>query len=346
MKIAIYDRPNSFSERWIRYCQKNGIDYKLVNPYDTDIVKEVDGCDAFMWHHHQANYKDCLFAKQLLFSLQMGGGITVFPNVVSGALFDDKVGEKYLLESIKAPTVPSYVFYTKQDALNWIENTTFPKVFKLRGGAGSANVMLAHSANEARKLVRKAFGKGFPQYDAWRNLKERYRKYRMGKSTLKDVMKGVARFVVKPEFARMHANEKGYVYFQDFIPNNTFDLRVITIGNHAFGVKRLCRKGDFRASGSGNPVFDKKDIDERCVKIAFELSQELGFQSMGYDFVFDENNNPLIVEMCYCYAVEFYDHCAGYWTSDMQWHEGSHFDFCGWMVEEVVKAVKEKQSIK
>ena len=343
MKIAFHNT-GGFTPRWIEYCEKNNIQYKKVNAYDTDIVEQLKDCDAFMWHHHQSNYKDVLFAKQLLFSLEKAGKV-VFPNTASGTLFDDKVGEKYLLEAIGAPVVPSYVFYTKQDALDWISKTTFPKVFKLRGGAGSANVMLAHTTADAKKLVRKAFGKGFPQYSSWSNLKERIRKYRLGKTDLKDVLKGVARFFVKPDFAKMHGSEKGYVYFQDFIPNNTFDLRVIVVSDKAFGVKRMCRKDDFRASGSAMPRYAKVDVDERCVKIAFELSLQLGTQSMGYDFVFDENNNPLIVEMGYGYAVSFYDPCEGYWDRDMNWHSGQKFDFCGWMVEEVVKEVNAKQQL-
>lgn len=343
MRIGIHNT-GGFTPRWIEYCKKSDIDFKLVNAYDSSIVEQVKDCDAFMWHHHQSNYKDVLFAKQLLFSLEKAGKV-VFPNTASGTLFDDKVGEKYLLEAIGAPVVPSYVFYTKKDALVWISKTTFPKVFKLRGGAGSANVMLAHTAAEAKNLVRKAFGKGFPQYSSWGNLKERIRKYRMGKTDLKDVLKGVARFFVKPEFAKMHGSEKGYVYFQDFIPNNTFDLRVIVVGDKAFGIKRICRKGDFRASGSGSLIYDKTQIDERCVRIAIDISKKLHFQSMGYDFVFDKDNNPLIVEMCYGYAVTAYDSCEGYWDCDMNWHPGQKFDFCGWMVEEVVKEVTAKQQL-
>ena len=93
------------------------------------------------------------------------------------------------------------------------------------------------------------------------------------------------------------------------------------------------------------PRFAKADVDERCVKIAFELSRKLSAQSMGYDFVFDENNKPLVVEMGYGYAVSFYDPCEGYWDRDMNWHPGQKFDFCGWMVEEVVKEVNAKQQL-
>ena len=78
MKIAIH-KSGGFSERWIEYCEKNQIDYKIVNAYDSDIVEQVKDCDAFMWHHSHINYKDVLFAKQLLYSLEIAGK-KVFPD--------------------------------------------------------------------------------------------------------------------------------------------------------------------------------------------------------------------------------------------------------------------------
>lgn len=335
MKIAIHYRKGSFSDRWIEYCKKNNIPYKLVNAYDSDIVEQVKDCTAFMWHHSHGDYRDVIFAKQLLYSLQKKG-MKVFPNFDTTWHFDDKVGQKYLLEAVGAPLVPSYVFYIKKEAMEWISKTSFPKVFKLRGGAGSANVKLAHTKHEAKKFVRKAFGKGFSQFDGIGNLKERYKKYKLGKDTFGGVCKGIGRLFISTEFAKMHAREKGYVYFQDFIPNNKFDIRIVVVGDKAFALKRLCRKNDFRASGGGSIIYDKKQIDERCVKIAFEVNEKLNSQSIAYDFVFDENNNPLIVELSYGYTAPAYDTCEGYWDKEMNWHEGKKIDFCGWMVKEVM----------
>ncbi len=337
MKIAIHDRPGSFSDYWVEYCQKNGIEYRLVNAYDNDIVEQVKGFDAFMWHHHQGNYKDCLFSKQLLYSLQMAG-IKVFPDFNTGWHFDDKVGQKYLLESIGAPLVPSYAYYSKVDALKWIERSTFPKVFKLRGGAGGHNVMLARTKKDAIRFVKKAFGKGFEQTNLSHLLSDDWRKYKAGKVSLLYVLKDVVAFYLKPNtFRKMYNREKGYVFFQEFIPNNIFDIRICVVNGKAFAIKRMVRKNDFRASGSGNLVYSKAEIDERCVKIAFDVSERLHLQCVGMDFVFDEHNHPLIVELGYGFAAKAYFDCEGYWTRDMQWHEGSHFDFCGWMVESVIK---------
>jgi hypothetical protein len=62
---------------------------------------------------------DNLAAKQLILSLRKKKIIT-FPNIDTGWHYDDKIGQKYLLEAINAPIVPSYAFYSKSEALNWI----------------------------------------------------------------------------------------------------------------------------------------------------------------------------------------------------------------------------------
>jgi glutathione synthase/RimK-type ligase-like ATP-grasp enzyme len=296
MRLAIHHRKGSFSDRWIEYCIRNNISYKIVNVYENDIIQNLSDCNAFLWHHSHSHSKDILFAKQLLFSLDQVGTL-VFPNFNTAWHFDDKVGQKYLLESIDAPLVPSYVFYDKKNAKNWIDNTDFPKVFKLRGGAGSANVKLVNTKTEALKLLNKAFGKGFRQYEPWSNLQERWRKYRNGLTDFKDVLKGLLRFYKEPEFSKTIGYERGYIYFQNFIPNNDFDIRVIVIGNRAFAVKRMVRSNDFRASGSGQKKYERTEIDIRTVKIAFDISKKLKSNCIGCDFVFNQNSVPLLLEI-------------------------------------------------
>lgn len=335
MKIAIHHRQGSFSDRWIDYCKEKGIDYKIVNAYDTDIVNQVKDCNAFMWHHHHANSKDVLFAKQLIYSLETAG-LKCFPDYKTTWHFDDKVGQKYLLEATGAPLVPSYVFYSKKDALDWVAQTKFPKVFKLRGGAGSKNVLLAHDRKEAKKLVKKAFGKGFPQTSIGNLISEDKRKLKERKITLYQAIKDIIAYYLKSDtFHKSHSNEKGYAYFQDFIENNNYDIRIVVVGNKAFYLKRMVRKGDFRASGSGNIIYKKDVHTEDCVRIAFEIEKKIGSQCTAYDFVF-QNGEPLIVEISYGFAMRGYDNCEGYYTEDMQFHLGQ-FNPQSWMVENLIK---------
>ena len=217
MKIAIHDSKEKhfFSDRWIEYCSRNNIPFKVVNAYDNDIINQLNDCDIFMWHHSNYDYRDALFAKQLIYSLETIG-IKVFPDFNTTWHFDDKVGQKYLLEAIDAPLVPSYVFYNKKDARKWIESTSFPKVFKLRGGSGSSNVQLVENKHKAKKLIKKAFGKGFSQFDKFNHLKFRYKNFKSGKESFVGVLKGIVRLFIGNKYSNMVPKEKGYVYFQDF----------------------------------------------------------------------------------------------------------------------------------
>ncbi len=339
MKIGIHHAKGSFSERWMPYCDINKINYKLVDCYNSNIIQQLSDCDALMWHFNHKGPKDSKFAKQLLYSVQASGK-RVFPDYNTMWHFDDKVGQKYLLESIGAPLAPAYAFYSKKEALEWAHQTIYPKVFKMRTGAGSDNVRLVKSKNSAYKLIKKAFGRGFRQYEAWGNLKERYRKYKLGKTTLWDVSKGIIRLFYTTEFARVTGREMGYIYFQDFIPGNDHDIRVVIIGDKAYAIKRMIRANDFRASGSGNILYDKHLFDESTIKLSFEVAEKLGSQCVAFDYVHDRGN-PLIVEISYGFSPEGYDPCPGYWDKDLTWHEGK-FDPYGWMVENLIRSIEHK----
>jgi len=335
MKIAIHNSPGSFSERWISYCTSKGINYKPVDCYRSDIVSQLSDCDALMWHFNHKSPRASKFAKQLLYSLQSSGK-KVFPDFNTVWHFDDKIGQKYLLESMGAPLVPTYIFYNKQEALEWAGQTSYPKVFKLSTGSGSDNVRLVDSKRKAVGFIRQAFGKGFKQYNAWRNLKERFRRYRYGKTTLWDVIKGIARLLHTTEYSRVTGKEIGYVYFQEFIPGNDHDTRVVVIGDRAFAIRRMVRKGDFRASGSGEILYERELFNEEIIRLSFDLSVKLGTQCVAFDFVNDQGK-PRIVEISYGFSPVGYDPCPGYWDKDLNWHQGS-FDPYGWMVDNILNS--------
>jgi glutathione synthase/RimK-type ligase-like ATP-grasp enzyme len=344
MKIAIHQTKGSFSDRWIEYCEQKHIAWKSVNCFHNNIVQQISDCNALMWHFSQNNPKAILIAKQLIYSIEASGK-KVFPDFNTVWHFDDKAGQKYLFESVDAPLVPSWIFYDKHEALSWTQNTSFPKVFKLRGGAGSQNVRLVHSKNEAIYLINKAFSRGFPAYDPLGSLKERYRLYRLGKTNFCDLLEGIIRFVIPPPYSRKKGKEKGYIYFQEFIAGNNHDTRVIVIGDKAFAIQRMVREKDFRASGSGKILYDRRLFDESTIRLSFDLAARLKSQCVAFDFVNDKGK-PLLVEISYGFTPAGYDPCKGFWDKDLNWHEGK-FNPYGWMVEDLIKEITLKgQTVK
>jgi len=337
--LAIHNSAKGFHTRWAAYCQRNGIEHKRVNCYASDIIEQVKNCQAVMWHHGQSDPKDILVARPILSALEHAG-IKVFPDFRTAWHFDDKVAQKHLFEALDIPAVPAHVFVDRGDAMAWVEQAEFPKVFKLRRGAGSAGVKLVKDRRQARKLIRKAFGRGFPVYDPWDSLNERIYKWRLGKFPATEIWKGLARFVYPPRYSRVLGPERGYVYFQEFLADNDCDIRIVVVGDRAFGIRRLVRKGDFRASGSGRITYAREDLDEKCVDLAFQACDKLNSACAAFDFVYDEHKNPRILEVSFGFMKEGYDPCEGYWDRDLHWNAGA-FDPYGWMVEQLLQSVSE-----
>lgn len=114
--------------------------------------------------------------------------------------------------------------------------------------------------------------------------------------------------------------------------SNRFDLRVVIVGNRAIGEKRYCRKGDFRASGSG--IFEYSEIRDDVLEVAFDTARKLRLQSVAFDFMF-KDNRPVIVEMSYGFGTHGISHAKGYYTLDLQWHEEA-IDLQAWIVDSMI----------
>jgi glutathione synthase/RimK-type ligase-like ATP-grasp enzyme len=320
--LAIHSRLNSFSERWLAQCRAKGIPHTVVDCHDAAIVDRLRCARGLLWHWTHESAVDRLMACAVIRAAE-SMGLEVFPDTRTCWHFDDKVAQKYLLEAVGAPIARTWTIYGLQSALEFIETARFPLVFKLRRGAGSVNVRLVRSPGEARGLARQAFDRGFIPVGG----------------LLSDVATRVARARHRPDLVAMVTRlpatlysirrarkeapaERGYLYFQEYLPGNEFDTRVTVIGDRAFAFTRNVRKGDFRASGSGAIDYDVARIDRLCLRIAFDISRKLGAQSIAFDFARGEDGDPRILEVSYAYQAEAVHACKGHWDEAMGWHEG------------------------
>lgn len=343
MKIAIHKSLGSYSKQWIEYCEENQVPFKIVNCYENNIIQQLEDCDALMWHHNHANPKDFLFAKQLLFSLEMSGKF-VFPDWKTGWHFDDKLGQKYLLEALDIPMAPSYAFYSKIEAKEWLNNADLPLVFKLRGGAASRNVKLVKNKRTANKIINKAFGNGFRQFDPYDAIRENIRKFKKKEVSLKDILKAFAHIIFPIQLEQSRGREKGYVYFQKFIPNLEHDIRIQVINDKCYAMFRMIRENDFRASGSGNIDFDGSKVPKELIKLSFELAKKIDAQSIAFDFV-PYNGSYVILEVSYAWGIAEGELEFGYWDKNLIWHSGQ-INPIGWMIEDVIQKVNEQNQKK
>lgn len=344
MKVAIHKGSNDYSKRWISFCEENKIPYTEVNCFDNDIVEKVKNYQILLWHWRWIHPESQLAAKQIVLALQ-NMNICIYPDANTCWHYDDKIGQKYLLEAIDAPTIPTHIFYDKSQALEFVEKTQFPKVFKLRCGSASANVRLIRSKKEAERICKIAFSNGFKPMGSF-----------LGdvKVKLKHIENSYAFYQKITRFPRsvknfLYANrfiprQKGYVFFQDFLPGNNTDTRITVIGNKAFGAIRHVRKNDFRASGSGEREYAHEKIDLRFVETAFSVSKSLKTQSLAFDFLNGLNNEPRICEISYCLPNFAISEAEGYWDNELHWHPGT-FYIEDLIIEKMIDEYKYKNTL-
>jgi len=333
MKVGIYDVYNGEKIPHQQIIESilafNKIDYILFNISDIDFWDKLNEIDLliYKWPNNDNHH---LLSNILRPILELKK-INYFPNYDTTWHYDDKVKQYFLMKSFGAKPVESYIYFDKTKALDFVTKTSYPLVAKLKKGASSSNVKMINNKLQAEKYVRKAFSSnGFsPSYfGSFLQLS-----HTLGYSPRKLLvyyLKKIKRKMTGKDFAYWERH-KNYVLFQEYLPDNEYDTRVTTVGNRVHAFRRFVRKNDFRASGGETWDIDPDKIDKKILRIALDFSKKMNFQSMAFDFIYDKNGEPKIIEISYLYGQPgFPDFMNGYWDENLNWIPGrfwpQHFE--------------------
>ena len=318
--------PN-YSEKFKEILDKNLIAYALIDPNSASLLDDLAGCTHLLFRHSQGDtdmmlYDSIFHIAKDIYKLKCSPDYDTFWS------YENKIKEYYLLRSRGFPIVDSYIFWNFKPAYSFLQGKQFPVIAKLYKGAGSSNVVKINSIPEGERVIRQVFGKGvkFGKLPGNSNLSSisslgiKTFTYNKARSLLKGLGL-LKRFNSYPEWQI----QKDAILFQKFLPGNKYDTRVTVIGKRAFAFRRYVRNNDFRASGSGLLDMNPGEIDMRCIITAFEISGKLNFETMAYDFIYDENRQPKICEISYCFVDRVVRDCPGYWDENLSWHEGHNW---------------------
>ena len=324
MKPIAIHQGEGWAVEWIRYCCEKGIPYIIVSGYDSDILKQLKGASGFLWHINHIVPVDMFMARDVLNAAEEMG-LKVFPRFRSNWHYDNKIAQKYWFEANEIPAVESWVFYEKCRAFQFLEKARFPLVAKLRRGAGSYNVRLLKTAADARRYVKQMFGSGFSPVPRFLNDAKHKFNVALQQGGVRGVWNRLKKaphyFDVMTKAKAGFPRERGYVYFQEFVPNNRSDIRVSVVGNRAWAFRRICREGDFRASGSGLFGFDTNLIPLDVIRASFDVVQKTQTEALSFDWVECPDGVWRFVETSCCFGVEPFIHVNGYWDRSLAWHE-------------------------
>ena len=255
--------------RWTKYrrfLENNHIphDYCDIHAHDwLEKVKEFDVIAGLVGN--EINHLDEIRKKYFILETVLGK--KCFPSATHALLYEDKALEAYLAKIHGIPYAKTYVSYPKEDALGLAGSLSYPLVSKINHSSGSMGVSLIGTPRQARKIIEESV------------LSQR------------------------PKVHVQYFRQKNYVYFQEYIPNDGYDIRVIFVGNWAFGYYRKVLEGDFRASGMDTE--EKGALPEEALRIAHKVNKCIQSPLLAVDMVHGLDGQYTIIEFSpNCYQLE------------------------------------------
>ena len=198
--------------------------------------------------------------------------IPCIPGPSAADWYDDKLAQVDLLRDWMPDTLIQRQVARDGAIVRLPQPAAYPFISKTAFGSGSANVRLIRNEAEAAAEVAAVCGSGLP------------------------VKGGV---------------QQGYLYWQELIPGNTRDIRVIVAGRRLYGLVRHCRDDVPFASGSGRTEVIT-DLDDPQVLSAFMLADEIAEKINApwscYDVVFD-SDRPYCLEVSTSWTEASYTDC-------------------------------------
>lgn len=230
-----------------RFLKTNKIPYRFYDIYAHDWLEQAKQFDIIVWRT-ESTPEEMYIAESKIYILENILHKKCFPSFHEVWQYEDKNRATYLYDALNIPCIPTIVTNSKEDALHILQTHSYPFISKVHIGSASSGVKKIKSKRQAFHYLDRVF-----------SLK--------GSKTIYPYLR-----------------QKDYFFIQDFIPDATYDLRIIIVGNKAFGYYRYPEKGDFRASGSGN--YEKKELPEEAVRLAIDIKNKLNSRLIGVDFLY------------------------------------------------------------
>ena len=232
-----YAKRSRYLKRYEAVLDYNGIKNVSLDASEPVFWQQVSQLDLFIYRWGHNDY-DRQMALTIIPVAENVMGVKCFPNMATCWCYDDKIKEYFLLRQKDFPVIESWVFWDRNPAFEWLETAGLPVVFKLKGGAGSSNVILVEDKTTARKLIKRMFGRGIKsgqipirsakvrkKFDLYKKL------HRWGGDILRKWK--------KQDISYVWQRHKNYIFFQKYLPKNDFDTRVVVIGDRAFAFRRF-----------------------------------------------------------------------------------------------------------
>lgn len=244
--------------KYERFLRNNQFSFEYYDIHQSDWLATSKQFDVIIWATEGAA-PEIEEQKRKTFLLEKFCGKVCFPSFETLMWSEDKIYQYEWLQMFNFPVIETFISHSASETLAKIQQLDYPLISKVPVGAGSLGVELVKNSRQAETVTKEAFSR-------------------------------VGRPVYWPYF-----RQKDYVYFQKFMPNAGYDLRVIAVGDKVFGYYRDVPQGEFRASGMG--LVRKGTLPEDAVQLAMQVIKKLDLVIAAVDMLRDSAGKLHIIEM-------------------------------------------------
>ncbi|RXJ90608.1 hypothetical protein CRV01_05495 [Arcobacter sp. CECT 8983] len=285
-KIYILLDNNKYFSNHIRFSE---INYKIIIDYFRDKNIEVEPIPINKVAFSEAIGNSIIFTissekpyhKQYIDDtieiLNINNNNELIPSKNILKCHENKGYQEYYKNIVGIDSLNGYYFNADTYDNNFLKSKyKFPLVLKSIDGSGSRGVNLVHNENELLSKINSFKVSTHIRFLIY--LRESIYKF------LK-----LKRFnIEKLKYYKDHQN----FVVQEFVPNLSYDYKVLIFFDKYYVLKRNINKGDFRASGSGN--FEYVEVEDSLLTYSKEIFKKFNEPFMSFDICFDGKNYYLI----------------------------------------------------
>lgn len=269
----------------------NDIEWDIINlcAYDWLEKMKEDNYDLFLAKPPGVTQRFKQLYDERLYILCNELGAKVFPTLKEVLIYENKRFLSFWLEANKIPHPDTWVFYNKEEALNFVnQNKNYPIVGKINIGASGKGIQFLNNYKEVLHYIQRSFSKvglksrWYPDFKKG-NLIRRMKNFTKNKSYRTE------RFNTYK--AIYDESQRGFVIFQEYIPHE-YEWRVVRIGDSFFAHKKL-KRGN-KASGTLKKEYGTPPLD--LLDFVKEITDKHQLYSQSID-IFESERGYLINEM-------------------------------------------------
>ena len=217
--------------------------------------------------------------------------LPVYPSINELLIYENKRFLSYYLKAKKIPHPRTWVFYNKDEARLFLNQSSFPVVAKTSIGASGSGVEFLRNRNAAFRYIDTAFSyKGIT-----RSFLPNFRKgdyVKRIKTRVANLSDSMYYFKEKKQAATIDP-QKWFILFQEYIKID-YEWRCVVVNDSYFGHKKLRSFGE-KISGTSNVNWDVPDT--KLLNFIRKIVVENNFYSQAIDLFHDKNKGFLVNEL-------------------------------------------------